>query len=122
MRALLPTDLPSDLTEYAPGRIVPIAPERWTVPTILEPAGVLIELPRYALDLRVRGAAVDPERVRALMDDAAVRPIGDLPVHLVVHRALLHVVRGRHVLAAHLAVGAERIPAAMHRLDLARAA
>jgi hypothetical protein len=121
MRVLLPTDLPADLTDYAPGRIVPIAPERWTVPTILEPAGVLIELPRYALDLRVRGATLDPARVRALMDDT-VRPLGDRPVHLVVHRAMLHVVRGRHVLAAHLAAGMERIPAAMHRVGVDQAA
>lgn len=122
MRALLSTDLPTDLTEYAPGRIVPVAPERWTVPPTPEPAGVLIELPRYALDLRVRDTAIDPERVRALTDDGAVRPLGDRPVHLVVHRAMLHVIRGRHVLAAHLAAGAERIPAAMHRVGIERAA
>jgi hypothetical protein len=119
MSALLPpaprTELPTDLTAYAPGRIVAVAPERWTVPATLEPSGVLIELPRYALDLRARRTTIEPERVRALMDGATLPALGDRPVHLTMHRAVLHVVRGHHVLAAHLASGTERIPVVMHR-------
>jgi hypothetical protein len=115
MRARSLTDLPADLPAYAPGRIHPVAADDWSVPDGLAPTGVLIELPRYALDLRTRETLIDPTRVCRLLDASAVRPLETRPVHLTMHRRALYVVGGHHELAAHLAGGAERILVAMHR-------
>jgi hypothetical protein len=115
MRARTHAHLPADLAAYAPGRIHPVERDDWTVPDTLTPTGVLIELPRYALELRTRETAIDPARVCHLLDRAAVRPIETRPVHVTMHRRALYVVGGHHELAAHLANGAERILVAMHR-------
>jgi hypothetical protein len=115
MRARTLIHLPTDLAAYAPGRIHPVDPADWSVPDGLARTGVLIELPRYALDLRTRETAIDPERVRRLLDGAAVRPIETRPVGLTMHRRSLYVIGGHHELAAHLAGGAERILVALHR-------
>lgn len=109
------TEPPTRLSDYAPGRITVVAPERWDVPSHLEPSGVLIELPRYALDVRVADDAIDPERVRWLTRRSATTPLETRPVHLLLHRGALYVVGNRHVLAAHLAVGCERIPVHLFR-------
>lgn len=119
MRARSLVTLPTDLPAYAPGRIHPVDAHDWSVPDALAPTGVLIELPRYALDLRTRETVIDPDRVRQLLDTAAVRPIETRPVALTMHRRSLYVVGGHHELAAHLARGAERILVAMHRPDAA---
>jgi hypothetical protein len=115
MRARSPAHLPTELPAYAPGRIHAVAPTAWSVPEVLTPTGVLIELPRYALELHTRETAIDPERVCRLLDRSAVRPLETRPVHLTMHRRALHVVGGHHELAAHLVGGAERILVAMHR-------
>jgi hypothetical protein len=115
MRASSRTQLPTRLPDYAPGRILAVGPDEWTLPDVLEPSGVLIELPRYALDLRTLPVPIDPARVRRLLDGSAVRPLETRPVELSLHRGSLHVVAAHHELAAHLAVGAERIPVALQR-------
>jgi hypothetical protein len=115
MRARTLAHLPTELPAYAPGRIHPVELDDWSVPDGLAPTGVLIELPRYALDLRTRETTIDPMRVRQLLDGSAVRPLETRPVHVTMHRRALYVVGGHHELAAHLAGGAERILVAMHR-------
>lgn len=115
MRASSRTELPTHLPDYAPGRIVAVAPEEWTLPERFEPSGVLIELPRYALDLRTLPVPIDPVRVRRLLMGSPREPLDSRAVELSLHRGSLHVVASHHELAAHLAVGAERIPVALQR-------
>jgi hypothetical protein len=87
MRASSRTQLPTRLPDYAPGRILAVGPDEWTLPDVLEPSGVLIELPRYALDLRTLPVPIDPARVRRLLDGSAVRPLETRPVELSLHAA-----------------------------------
>jgi hypothetical protein len=73
-------------------------------------AGVRTSIPRYALDLRSERAAIDPDRIRWLVERSATRPLSARHVHVVHHGGVLYVVDGHHALAAHLVTGAERIP------------
>ena len=98
-----------------------VAPVSWRVPDVDGDDLVLTDLPRYALDLRTLDVPIDPERVRWLADRATVRTLERRHVHLVTHRAALHVVDGHHALAAHLVTGAERLPVALRRPRVAAA-
>ena len=106
----LPPDLPTSLVDYAPGRIVPAEPASWPIREVRDRVGVVSTIPRYALELLTLRTDIDPERVRWLVDGSSTRPLTNRHVHLVHHRARLHVVDGHHALAAHLAAGSDRIP------------
>ena len=106
----LPPDLPTSLVDYAPGRIVPAEPDSWPIRAVHDRIGVVSTIPRYALELLTLRTDIDPERVRWLVDGSSTRPLTNRHVHLVHHRARLHVVDGHHALAAHLAAGSDRIP------------
>jgi hypothetical protein len=110
--SVLPPSLPTRLTAYAPGRIVEVPVARW--PELLDQpyprTGVTTTIPRYALEVRTRRTEVDPERLRWLVERVTTRPLAARHVHLAQHRGLLWVIDGHHALAAHLAIGEERIP------------
>jgi len=106
----LPPDLPSSLVEYARGRIVPADPATWPIIEVRDRVGIVSTIPRYALEVLTLRTDIDPERVRWLVNGSSTRPLTNRHVHLVHHRARLHVVDGHHALAAHLAVGSDRVP------------
>ncbi len=107
---VLPPDLPDRLTDYAPGRIVEVAPTAWPILEVRDRVGITSSIPRYALEVLTAPTDIDPERVRWLVDGSSTRPLTNRHVHVVHHRARLHVVDGHHALAAHLAAGSDRIP------------
>lgn len=107
---LLPPELPDRLTDYAPGRVVEVAPASWPIVEVNDRVGITSTIPRYALEVLTARTDIDPERVRWLASGASTRPLGNRHVHVVHHRSRLHVVDGHHALAAHLAVGSDRIP------------
>ncbi|TVR22585.1 MAG: hypothetical protein EA387_08510 [Nitriliruptor sp.] len=107
---VLPADLPDRLTDYAPGRIVEVAPTAWPILEVRDRVGITSSIPRYALEVLATPTEIDPERVRWLVDGSSTRPLTNRHVHVVHHRARLHVVDGHHALAAHLAAGSDRIP------------
>ncbi len=122
----LPAVLSDHLPDYAPGRITLVTPEAWPLHDVDRPdeggapgtrlgIGIRTTIPRYALELRTARAGVYPDRVRWLVERSATRPLSARHVHLVHHRGLLHVVDGHHALAAHLAVGSDRIPVRLLR-------
>ena len=102
-----PTPLPASLTDYLPGRIHVVDAERWPTGG-WEATGVRVFVPRYGLEVFVRDAQVDPERVQ-WHARRTVHPIETAYVSLL-HDRRLYVLRGRHLLAAHLAAGSDRIP------------
>jgi hypothetical protein len=107
---VLPPDLPHRLIDYAPGRIVEVDPTVWPILEVRDRVGVTSSIPRYALEVLATPTDIDPERVRWLVDGSTTRPLTNRHVHVVHHRARLHVVDGHHALAAHLAAGSDRIP------------
>lgn len=107
---VLPPELPDRLADYAPGRIVEVAPPAWPILEVRDRVGITSSIPRYALEVLTTPTDIDPERVRWLVDGASTRPLTNRHVHVVHHRARLHVVDGHHALAAHLAAGSDRIP------------
>lgn len=107
---VLPPHLPASLPEYAPGRIIAVDPETWPIVEVNDRVGVVSTIPRYALEVLTLRTDIDPERVRWLVDGSSTRPLTNRHVHIVHHRARLHVVDGHHALAAHLAGGSDRIP------------
>ena len=107
---VLPPELPTSLVDYAPGRIVPADPVSWPIRAVHDRIGVVSTIPRYALELLTLRTDIDPERVRWLVNGSSTRPLPNRHVHIVHHRARLHVVDGHHALAAHLAAGSDRIP------------
>lgn len=106
----LPPDLPDRLIDYAPGRIVEVAPTAWPILEVRDRVGITSSIPRYALEVLTTPTDIDPERVRWLVSGSSTRPLTNRHVHVVHHRARLHVVDGHHALAAHLAAGSDRIP------------
>lgn len=115
MLAPLPPVLPDRLPDYLPGRIRSVPDHAWHVPAELDDPVVASPIPRYAIDLRCLDVPIDAERVRWLVERATVRPIETRHVHLVSHGTGLHVVDGHHALAAHLAVGSDRVPVKLVR-------
>jgi hypothetical protein len=107
---VLPPELPDRLTSYAPGRIVEVAAAAWPIVEVRDRVGITSTIPRYALEVLTVRTDIDPERVRWLASGATTRPLSNRHVHVVHHRARLHVVDGHHALAAHLAAGSDRIP------------
>lgn len=107
---VLPPELPARLADYAPGRVVEVAPASWPIVEVLDRVGITSTIPRYALEVLTVRTDIDPERVRWLATGSSTRPLSNRHVHVVHHRARLHVVDGHHALAAHLAVGSDRIP------------
>jgi hypothetical protein len=107
---VLPPELPDRLTSYAPGRIVEVAAAAWPIVEVRDRVGITSTIPRYALEVLTVRTDIDPERVRWLASGASTRPLSNRHVHVVHHRARLHVVDGHHALAAHLAAGSDRIP------------
>jgi hypothetical protein len=112
VRSSLPTELPTQLPEYAPGRIVPVPVEAW--PRVFaagfERHGVHTSLPRFGLDLRTLRVDVDPDRVRAAVSPTTTRPLAERRVSIAHHAGVLWVAGGHTALAANLAMGVERIP------------
>jgi hypothetical protein len=106
----LPPELPDRLTSYAPGRIVEVAAAAWPIVEVRDRVGITSTIPRYALEVLTVRTDIDPERVRWLASGASTRPLANRHVHVVHHRARLHIVDGHHALAAHLAAGSDRIP------------
>jgi hypothetical protein len=106
----LPPELPDRLTSYAPGRIVEVAAASWPIVEVRDRVGITSTIPRYALEVLTVRIDIDPERVRWLASGSSIRPLSNRHVHVVHHRARLHVVDGHHALAAHLASGSDRIP------------
>lgn len=115
MSAPLPRRLPDRLPAYLPGRIHILALELWPPFEDYAPLGVSTTLPRYGMDLHTLDATIDPDRVRWLTERTTTRPLEARHAHLTTWRGLLHVVAGRHTLAAHLATGGERIPVKLVR-------
>jgi hypothetical protein len=113
----LPSELPTQLPEYAPGRIVPVPVEAW--PRVFaagfERHGVSTTIPRFGLDLRTLRLDVDPDRVRAAMSPTTTRPLAQRRVSIVHHAGVLWAVGGHTALAANLAIGVERIPVQLVR-------
>ena len=107
---VLPPHLPASLLDYAPGRIIAVDPATWPIVEVKDRVGVVSTIPRYALEVLTVRTDIDPERVRWLVNGSSTRPLTNRHVHLVHHRARLHVVDGHHALAAHLAAGSDRIP------------
>lgn len=107
---VLPPELPDRLTDYAPGRIVEVAEAAWPIVEVHDRVGITSTIPRYALEVLTARTDIDPERVRWLASGSSTRPLTNRHVHVVHHRARLHVVDGHHALAAHLAAGSDRIP------------
>ncbi len=107
---VLPPELPDRLTSYAPGRVIEVARESWPIVEVRDRVGITSTIPRYALEVLTARTDIDPERVRWLASGSSTRPLSNRHVHVVHHRARLHVVDGHHALAAHLAVGSDRIP------------
>lgn len=107
---VLPPVLPDRLVDYAPGRIVEVPPAAWPIVEVRDRVGITSSIPRYALEMLTLPTDLDPERVRWLASGSATRPLANRHVHVVHHRARLHVVDGHHALAAHLAGGSDRIP------------
>lgn len=117
IRTPLPADLPTSLLDYAPGRIHPLPAERWPLRDLeVEPTGVRIEVPRYALEVWTEQTEVDPDRVRWLTERTTTRPLEARNVHLVPHTVgtLLH--DGHTALAAHLVTGSDHVPARIYRV------
>lgn len=104
--------LPTSLPDYAPGRIVEVAPEAW--PDVFaagfERHGIRTALPRFGLCLHTLRTEVDPARVRAAMSPTTTAPLRERRVAVTHHAGVLWVVGGHTALAAHLASGSERIP------------
>lgn len=108
---VLPRVLSDHLPDYAPGRIRPVAIDAWPVAEVHDRAGVPSSIPRYALEVHTARLDIDPDRVRWLVERSTViRPLDARHVHLVPGRGGLYVVDGHHALAAHLAIGSDRIP------------
>lgn len=103
---------PAALPDYLPGRIHVLDASRWPQGEWVT-NGVTVDVPRYGLELFVRDPDLDPDRVRWLAS-RTVRPIETSYVSLI-HDRRLYVLRGRHLLAAHLLAGSERIPAKLFR-------
>ncbi|MTV24818.1 hypothetical protein FTX61_05210 [Nitriliruptoraceae bacterium ZYF776] len=116
-RTPLPPVLPTSLVDYAPGRIHLLPPERWPLRDArIEPTGVRIEVPRYALQVWTEVAEVDPERVRWLTERTTTRPLEARNIHLVPHTVGTLLCDGHTALAAHLATGSDHIPARLYRI------
>lgn len=116
MLAPLPTPLPDQLPAYLPGRIRTVDDGTpWPPHDRYETTGVPATLPRYGLQLLVRDPDIDPDRVRWLVERTTTRPLAARHAHLTTWRGIVHVVDGRHALAAHLATGGERIPVRLVR-------
>ena len=107
---VLPPALPDRLADYAPGRVVEVEPQVWPIDEVLDRIGLTSTIPRYALEVLTARIDIDPDRVRWLATGSSTRPLRNRHVHVVHHRARLHIVDGHHALAAHLAVGSDRIP------------
>lgn len=106
------TDTPSyHLADYAPGRIASVPESAW--PELLrgEPApdGVVTTIPRYALDLLAPDRELDLERLRGLLIDPVRTQLDELSVPVARHAERLWVVADAEVLAAQLALGADRV-------------
>lgn len=102
-----PAQLPTLLSDYLPGRIHVVDEVRWpTGAWVTNSVRVLV--PRYGLEVFVRHERVDPSRVR-WEARRTVHPLETASVSLL-HDRRLYLLRGRHLLAAHLAAGSERIP------------
>lgn len=106
----LPPTLPDRLPDYLPGRIRVVDERSWPLGEASDDRVVRTALPRYALDLRTRDVAIDPDRVRWLVERVATRSLASRHAHLVPRPEGLYVVDGHHALAAHLATGADRVP------------
>ncbi|MFA9444641.1 hypothetical protein [Egicoccus sp. AB-alg6-2] len=112
MNLHVPEQLPSALPDYLPGRIHVVEPERWPTGAWVT-NGVRVSVPRYGLEVFVRNADIDPERVR-WHTRRTVHPLEASYVSLL-HDRRLYVLKGHHVLAAHLAAGSDRIPVQLFR-------
>jgi hypothetical protein len=112
VRSSLPTELPTQLPEYAPGRIVPVPVEAWpgVFAAGFERHGVHTSLPRFGLDLRTLRVDVDPDRVRAAVSPTTTRPLAERRVSIAHHAGVLWVAGCHTALAANLVMGVERIP------------
>lgn len=106
----LPPVLPDRLPAYLPGRIRVLDDEAWPLGDADPDTAVRTTLPRYALDLRTRDVAIDPDRVRWLVERVSTRALASRHAHVVPRAEGLYVVDGHHALAAHLATGADRVP------------
>lgn len=113
--APLPRELPDRLPDYLPGRIRTLDPALWPPFEDYEQLGVTATLPRYGMDLATTNPVIDPDRVRWLAERTTTRPLAARHAHLTTWRGIVHVVDGRHTLAAHLATGGERIPVKLVR-------
>lgn len=106
------TDTPScHLADYAPGRITAVPDAAWPVALRGEPAsdGVVTTIPRYALDLLAPDRELDLDRLRALLVGSDRFRLDDLVVPIARHADRLWVVDEPEVLAAQLALGADRV-------------
>lgn len=112
MPLLDPALFPSALPDYLPGRIHVLAASRWPEGEWVT-NGVRVFVPRYGLEVFVRDPHLDPARVRWLAA-RTVHPIETSYVSLI-HDRRLYVLRGRHLLAANLATGSDRIPVKLFR-------
>lgn len=112
MNLHVPSSLPTTLPDYLPGRIHVVAEERWPTGEWAT-NGVRVLVPRYGLEVFVADPAIDPDRVR-WHARRTVHPLEASYVSLL-HDRRLYVLRGRHVLAAHLAAGSDRIPVQLYR-------
>lgn len=106
----LPPHLPDRLVDYAPGRVLEVDDQDWPILEVRDRVGITSSIPRYALEILTTRTDIDPARVRWLVEGSSTRPLQNRHAHVVHHRARLHLVDGHHALAAHLAVGSERVP------------
>ncbi|GGI08054.1 hypothetical protein [Egicoccus halophilus] len=112
MNLRVPPQLPRQLPDYLPGRIHVLEESRWPAGEWVT-NGVRVLVPRYGLEVFTLDPEIDPERVR-WHAGRTVHPLEASYVSLL-HERRLYVLRGRHVLAAHLAAGSDRIPAQLYR-------
>lgn len=106
------TDAPSrHLADYAPGRITAVPEAAWPAVLRGEPApdGVVTTIPRYALDLLAPDRELDVPRLRELLVGSGRVRLDELAVPLVRHAERLWVVDDLELLAAQLALGADRV-------------
>ena len=106
------TDTPScHLADYVPGRITSVPDAAWPAALRGEPApdGVVTTSPRYALDLLAPDRELDVDRLRDLLVGADRMSRDELVVPIARHADRLWVVGDLEVLAAQLALGADRV-------------